>query len=63
MPVLIAARVGVYEGEESRFVPGGNPMKKTFEQISQLLDGCTRTAFQLTRREMFRKAMDRQFFG
>jgi len=57
VPVLIAARVGVYEGEESRFVPGGNPMKKTFEQISQLLDGCTRTAFQLTRREMFRKAL------
>jgi len=31
---LIAARVGVYEGEESRFAQGGNPMKRTFEQIS-----------------------------
>ena len=32
-------------------------MKKTFEQISHLLDGCTRSAFQLTRREMFRRAL------
>jgi hypothetical protein len=32
-------------------------MKKTYEQISHLLDGCTRAAFALTRREMMTKTL------
>ena len=32
-------------------------MKKTVEQISHLVNGCTRTALELTRREVFRKAL------
>src|SRR5215471_12150314 len=53
---LISPSPGSTGAEGTRFVQGGS-MKKTFEQISHLVNGCTRTALQLTRREMFRKAL------
>src|SRR5215471_13105559 len=55
-PRLISTSPGSTGAERTRLVQGA-AMKKTFEQISHLVNGCTRTALQLTRREVFRKAL------